>query len=352
MSDGVDPQGFERRLSQYLEWMRATHYSELTVETRDAHLRDFFDWCAERGVTRPAEVTQDLLERYQRHLFHRRTASGAPLSPPYQGAFLIAVKMFFKWLINSNHVLYDPAARIRLPRWRRRLPQHVLTIEESEQVLNQPDVSTPKGLRDRAALETLYSTGIRKGELVTLKLYDLDAEGGTLMVRKGKGRKQRMVPIGERALAWIQKYLVESRPELAARSADPDEGYLFLSPSGGPMSINAVYPWVKEYIRAAGIEKKGAVHLFRHTMATLMLEGGADIRYLQEMLGHESLESTQIYTKVSIKRLKEVHAASHPAKLKGEPGELKGEKDGKERTKKTAKSRVTAPRPLHGGGES
>jgi len=329
VSGAIDPQGFEHRLAQYFEWMRATHYAEATVRTREKLLPVFVGWCAERGITQPAQVTRELLERYQRHLYGLRKESGEPLCPRYQGSHLVAIKMLFRWLLESNHALYDPSAKVRLPRWPRRLPRHVLTKEEAERVINQPDVSTSLGLRDRALLETLYSTGVRKQELAALKLYDLDAAAGTLMVRRGKGGKQRVVPIGERALLWVQKYLADARPEFSARSAEADEGWLFLSSGGAGLSIHSIVPIVRKHLEAAGIDKKGSVHLWRHTMATLMLEGGADVRYVQEMLGHASLESTQIYTQVAIKKLKEVHAAAHPASAKasaGRPARLKSPK--------------------------
>jgi len=167
----------------------------------------------------------------------------------------------------------------------------------------------PMGLRDRAILETFYSTGIRRKELSQLAVFDLDAERGTILVREGKWRKDRMVPIGDRALAWIEKYLSEVRPQLVV---DPDPGNLFLGQTGEPLAPGWLTSRASTYIHKAGLAKQGGCHLFRHTMATLMLEGGADIRFIQEMLGHATLQATQIYTKVSIKKLKEIHTVTHP----------------------------------------
>jgi hypothetical protein len=135
---------------------------------------------------------------------------------------------------------------------------------------------------------------------------------GTMMVRMGKGKKDRMIPIGERALAWIDRYITEVRPTLARQ---PDEGVLFLSNLGEAFSPNRLTQLVREYVAGADIGKSGSCHLFRHTMATLMLEGGADIRFIQQMLGHVKLDTTQIYTQVSIRKLKEIHTLTHPAKL-------------------------------------
>jgi integrase/recombinase XerD len=161
-------------------------------------------------------------------------------------------------------------------------------------------------------METFYSTGMRRRELSGLKLYDLDVERGTVMVRMGKGKKDRMIPIGSRALAWIDRYVTEVRPTLALQ---PDDGILFLSNQGDFFSPNRLTQMVREYVAAAEIGKSGACHLFRHTMATLMLEGGADIRFIQQMLGHAELSTTQIYTQVSIRKLKEIHSLTHPARL-------------------------------------
>lgn len=161
-------------------------------------------------------------------------------------------------------------------------------------------------------LETFYSTGIRRMEMANLTVFDVDHERGTLMVRQGKGKKDRMIPIGARALKWIDKYVHDVRPTL--RLAD-DDGTLFLTHLGEAFTPNRLTQMVREYIDSAEIGKRGSCHLFRHTMATLMLENGADVRFIQAMLGHVSLETTQIYTQVSIKMLKEIHTATHPARL-------------------------------------
>jgi len=158
-------------------------------------------------------------------------------------------------------------------------------------------------------LEVLYSTGIRRAELAHLELFDLDAERHTLLVRQGKGKKDRMVPIGERAITWIDRYLADARPKLAGA---PDDGVLFLTVDGTGFTPGRLTQLARRHVNAAKLGKSGACHLFRHTMATLMLEGGADIRYIQAILGHVRLETTEIYTRVSIRQLQAIHAACHP----------------------------------------
>ncbi len=210
----------------------------------------------------------------------------------------------------------NPAAELELPRLPKRLPRAVLSVSEMERVLMQPDITSPLGLRDRAILEVLYSTGIRRMELVGLDVSDLDAERGTLLVREGKGAKDRLVPIGERAIRWTEQYLDKARPLLARRALTDHAGrVLFLSARGTRIRATKLTERLHQYVVNAGIEKPGSVHIFRHTMATLMHDAGADIRDLQEMLGHAQLSTTEIYTHVSIERLKQVHTETHPAHL-------------------------------------
>ena len=305
-----DPEGLYVWMKRYLEALRVKNYSERTVENREMYLSSFIEWCAARSLTRPQEITKPILDRYQRHLFHYRRPSGKPLTFSSQAQALTPVRSYFKWLTRSNVLLWNPASEIELPKQEKRLPKHVLTATEAELVLARPNVTDPIGLRDRAILETLYSTGIRRMEVINLLVYDLDAERGTLMVRQGKGKKDRMVPIGENAVVWIRKYLDEARPQLVM---PPDSGTLFLTQEGDEISRERLTQLVREYVLAADTGKSGSCHLFRHTCATLMLEGGADIRYIQEMLGHVELSTTQIYTQVSIRRLKTVHSLTHPS---------------------------------------
>ncbi|MGH9170164.1 MAG: site-specific tyrosine recombinase XerC [Acidimicrobiales bacterium] len=307
--DPLDPAGWPKLVSEFCDWMGAHGYSPRTIENRRGQLAALASWLEERGVMRPLEVTRPMLERYQRHLFHYRKPNGDPLSFRSQSQRLLPVRAFFKWAARNNVVLYNPASEIDLPKVERRLPMPALSVAEVERVLSMPDVSGPLGLRDRAMLEVLYSTGIRRSELAHLALYDLDQERETLMVRQGKGRRDRFVPVGERALLWAGRYLQEVRPSL---SFPPDDGTLFLTAEGTAISPDRLSQIARGYVDASGVPKSGACHIFRHTCATLMLEGGADIRYIQALLGHAELSTTQIYTQVSIRALQAVHAATHP----------------------------------------
>jgi integrase/recombinase XerD len=214
VGDLSDPHGMASKAAEYLDWLKIRNYSKDTLKARTFYLDCLLQWLEERGVNKPAEVTKPILERYQRYLYHYRKENGEPLSFRSQHSHLVPVRAFFKWLTRYNHILYNPASELILPKLERRLPRHVLTSTEVEQIMNLPDLEEPLGIRDRAILETLYSTGMRRTELVNLHLYDLDVSRGTVMIRQGKGKKDRMIPIGERAIAWTEKYLYEVRAAL------------------------------------------------------------------------------------------------------------------------------------------
>jgi integrase/recombinase XerD len=312
--DTTDSRGLVVLMRVFLEWRRVHGAAPHSLTTCEQGLAPFIVFCQERGITKALDVTKPVIDRYQRSLFLYRKENDEPLSIRYQYTRLSFIRSFFSWLTRHNYILGNPASELDLPRLPQQLPPNVFTIEEAERVLNHPDVTTTLGLRDRAILELLYSTGIRRMEIRRLKIYDLDFTRGVLFVRQGKGRKDRVVPMGERAMAWLTKYASDSRPQIAT---EPDEGWLFLTNRGEPFSVEPMSCVARRHIIGSGVRSAGACHLFRHSMATLMLEGGADVRYVQQMLGHASLETTQIYTHVAITKLKEIHRATHPgAKLR------------------------------------
>jgi len=315
MSDSsinIEHNGMTKYLKRFLEWAEAMNYSVETNKSRSTCIRRFIVWCEQRSLNHPKDITKPVLERYRRHLFNYRKANGKPLSFSTQHSHLAPIKAFFKWLNKENYIVYNPASEFELPKVPRRLPKHILSIEEINNILNHTVIHGAVGIRDRAIIETFYSTGVRRMELVNLMIHDLDMTRGTLTIYEGKWKKDRVVPIGDRACAWIEKYLEEVRLELVR---DEDNGHLFLTEYGEAFVKNRITDLVRKYMDAVGIDKPGACHLFRHSMATHMLENGADIRYIQMILGHVNLSSTEIYTQVSIKKLKEVHTATHPAKL-------------------------------------
>ena len=178
-------------VARYLEWLADRRYSPETIYDRKLYLRDFLSWCSERGVTAPEELSRQTLELYQRHLATRTKADGTTLAAQTQRGYLGGLAAFCRWLARNRLLLYNPAADLVLPRLSSRIPRDVLSVEEAERILNVPDVATDIGVRDRAMLETLYSTGIRRAELAKLGIGDLDPDRGVALIREGKGRKGR-----------------------------------------------------------------------------------------------------------------------------------------------------------------
>jgi integrase/recombinase XerD len=317
----VDPLGhlpLTRSMQEHFEWMLVSGYSEDTVRARRVAIRRFITWCEERALRTPTDITKPILERYQRHLYYHRKVDGRPMTLGSQLGCLAPLKTFFKWLAKENHIPYNPASELDLPKLPKHLPRVILSIQEVEAILREAEPKSAPGLRDRAMLETLYSTALRRMELAGLALYDVDLTRRLVMVREGKGRRDRVVPIGARAAAWVEKYLLEGRPQLLVT----DDEALFLTDYGEPMSPQYVSDRMRCYMHFAGVEKPGACHLFRHACATHMLENGADTRFIQALLGHADLGTTQIYTRVSIDKLREIHDATHPAKLTRTPKTL------------------------------
>ena len=310
LSAAVSTNSLEAVLRLHLEALAVRLYSLETIKTRQYQLRAFIRWCAVQGIEGPTDIVRTVLEQYQSYLFHYRKKNGQPLSFRTQHGMLVPLRSWFRWMSRENHVLHNPTIDLELPRLGHYLPKHVLSAEEAELLMHRPKLSEPIGLRDRAILETLYSTGIRRGECVRLKLHDTDFRNGTLFVRQGKNKKDRIVPLGRRAIKWIERYIRDVRPSLAP---EPDDMTLFLSYYGDPISRDHLSGLVHDYLKATNIGKSGGPHLLRHTMATLMLDNGADLRFLQAMLGHENISTTQIYTHVSIRQLKLVHEKTHPA---------------------------------------
>lgn len=315
------PEALAVWIRRYLESLKVAHASVINLRVRRSQLARFNAWCAEYGITTPKGITHTHVAQFQRFLFYARKPDGSPYAINGQLSVLNNVQAFFRWMVRHRHLQSNPAADLDLPK---KNPLHLrepLNGSEIEKVFALPDIDTAYGLRDRAILEVFYATGIRRQELANLMVRDIDADRGCLLVRQGKGRKDRFLPMGERALAWVEKYQREARPQLLLidgkghtnAASDPKEPRLFLNQYGQAISAYALSWRIRRYFNEAGINKTGACHLFRHSMATAMLDNGADLRHVQEMLGHSMIATTQIYTHVSIARLTAVHAATHPA---------------------------------------
>lgn len=291
--------------------MTARSWSGETIRAYRFRLERFGKYLLENhaSVRSLTDITSETVSDYQLFLCKKEKLRGGTLSASTQRAFLSALKSFFGFVLSEGLVLLDPTHALQMPKIGKRLPQGVLSSKEVRLLLRQPDLSTYIGLRDRAILETFYSTGLRNSELRNLNVADIDLDRGYVTVLKGKGNKDRVVPIGKAAVHFIKEHLTRARPRMLRAEADPT---LFISMQGGRLAPNTVQEIVHRYAKAAGFTKRVFPHGLRHTCATGMLKGKADIRYIQEMLGHGSLSSTEIYTHVEIGDLKRVHARAHP----------------------------------------
>jgi integrase/recombinase XerD len=296
---------FGALLTRYVEELRVRRYSVSSLEKARFELPRLIHHLSENGVSDARAVTEEHLVAYARHLERRTTRWGTPLAAASRASALSTVRRFFAFLASRGHVLRDPAQAIPLPR-SARLPRGILTETQARRLVAAPFAGGRIGKRDRAILETLYGTGIRLGEAVRADVSDLDLREGVLLVRSGKGKKDRVVPVPGRAAAALDTYLTEARSELV-RSADQA---LFISRHGGRLSLAGVRVVVQRHGRAIGVAV--SPHALRHTCATHLLRGGADIRHVQELLGHRCLATTALYTRVAIEDLRQVLARAHP----------------------------------------
>ena len=300
-------------LDAHAGWLRMMAYAETTVRTGHDLLVDFVRWCQTRALEGPQQLTLKVLEQYQRSLFLYRKPNGEPLSTSSQVLRLQTLKRFGRWLAREGYLPFNPASELELPRLAQRLPRTILSVTEIGQMMDQADLTTPLGVRDRAIIEVFYSTGLRRLEMTRLKVYDIDVARRLVTVREGKGRRDRVAPVGERALRWLERYMREAREELRTGTHQS----LWVTDFGEPMEASYLARIVKRMMEGAGIRKTGSCHLLRHAMATHMLDNGADTRFIQAILGHRSLETTQIYTMVSMEKLRQIHAVTHPARMDG-----------------------------------
>jgi integrase/recombinase XerD len=297
----------------YLSSLTTRNYSVGTVASRRDAINQFLAWAAERELHLAVEITRPILESYQHWLWRSKKANGQRLGWSTQRNRLSILKDFFRWITRQNGIVHNPASELELPRMEKRLPPDALSQTEIDRLLAVPNVADPLGVRDRAMLELFYTCGLRRSELCRLELTDLNPERGTLHIRRGKGHKDRFVPVGGRALQWIERYLKEVRPRLCL---DTRIQALFLTGYGGPFNPDVLSRMVSTWLKQAGLKRQGCCHVLRYACASHMLENGADIRFIQQLLGHEKLDTTALYAQVSIKQLREVHARCHPAGAK------------------------------------
>lgn len=290
-------------VEEYLSALKfERNLSENTLSAYRTDLSSFIRYCESKKILDPDSITENIAAGFFKELLD------AGLSATSSSRYFSSIKGFFIYLIENNFINQDPMAVLEAPKSRRTLPSY-LTISEIDLIFEVPDVNDKFGLRDRTLMEVMYSCGLRVSELINLNLSDLYLDSEVIKVF-GKGSKERFVPIGSSAINWLNKYFQEARPLLIK----PREtgNYVFLNSRGTKLSRMGIWKILRRYASEAGVEKEVHPHIFRHSFATHLLEGGADLRAVQEMLGHVSISTTQIYTHVDREFVKQEHKQYHP----------------------------------------
>ena len=308
--------GISRDAERYLDHLTVERgLSDHTLSAYRRDLRRYVAFLSARDVSRADAVEESAVRSFVASL---SASTHGPQERPYHATSvaraLSAVRSFHRFLVREGVTEKDPAAAVPQPRLPRSLP-HPIPVDELRRLLDAPDPATPAGLRDRAILELLYGSGLRISELTGLDVDDLELDAGSLRVL-GKGGKEREVPLGSFAREAAAAYLTRGRPALASAAS---RGALFLNARGGRLSRQSCARLLGRYVRVAGIERRVTLHSLRHSFATHLLEGGADVRVVQELLGHASVATTQIYTLVTSQHLRDVYERSHPRARRASP---------------------------------
>lgn len=289
-------------LMDYLHYLKVERgLSENTINSYGIDLKLFLEYLRENEIPSFKQVNKEVIVNYMQSEKNNNKANSSILRS------VSSLRKFFQYLAQEKIIEKDPMLLIDTPKKKQHLPQ-VLTKEEVEKLLRSPNTGQVLGLRDRAMLELMYATGLRISEIINLKLEDLHLTMGTLQTL-GKGHKERIVPVGDEAIKWVNRYLEEARPKLLKQKRS---NYLFLNFHGNNLTRQGVWKNLKAEVRKAGIQKNIIPHTLRHSFATHILENGADLRIVQELLGHADISTTQIYTHLSNKQLADIYNRAHP----------------------------------------
>lgn len=314
----------EAHREAFLESLRIRSQAAATLQSRSDALSTFFLWLAGEEIDDVREVTREHIRCYQLWLMNHRPCGshrppGSHFTTHTVHMKLISLRRFFEHLVATDAVLLNPCLGMVLPKLGDRLPRGVMSQAEARRVLDAPDTQTKAGIRDKAILELFYSTGIRGEEMASLTTHDVDCKAGFVRVTRGKFAKDRVVPMGAKAADYVAEYLAKVRRPWSECQKDERALWLSARQPHGPIKKAAIAKMVKEYKVLAGVDRPGSTHLWRHTCATHMVQGGANIAYVQRLLGHRSLDTTQIYTRVSIPELQAAVKKRHPRSRKPRP---------------------------------
>ena len=303
----LEQEDMETLLKSWGEWIEAQGFAPGSVKDHRQKLKGFLTFLDGKD---PLEADRKTLSAYQSHLFEMISKkTGKKLSCNSQINRLTVLKNFYRFLQQTGRIVKNPAEIIVLPRHPKLIPPVLLKSREMKKLLETPDLGNPLGFRDRTIMEVFFATGMRLSELTSSAVEDLNFEEGIFHIKHGKGQKQRLVPMGEAAKNWLQEYLENVRPILVK---DSQTQALFLNRFSRCIDKNGWQKKLTQYVSSAGLKKNFTTHCFRHQLATSMLERGADTRHIQEILGHETLKTTQRYLHVVKAELKRIHKQSHP----------------------------------------
>ena len=300
---------FEGWMERYREELVLLNHSARTWPTVRVTLKHLKTYLESQGISAVAAVTETALHGFRHWLFSEPTWKGTARGIASQNRCLSIVKGFFRFLHESGATVGNPAQALTQAKEPQTLPRNVLSVLEARKILTKPDVQTVLGYRDRTILEVFYATGIRRSELIALTVANVDLEGGLLRINSGKGAKDRVVPLTQIAVTFLESYIKGIRPKMLS---EKEKERLFLSERGQAMGKSTVASIVEKYAKLAGIKKRVTPHSWRHTCATHLVKNDANLRHVQEMLGHKNLSTTERYLQLTITDLKEAHRKFHP----------------------------------------
>jgi len=307
----------DRAIEEYIRDLRLKHITNDTLRSVSARLNLFLSFLADKDIFYISEISKSIIISFIQylHMCEVPNKDGRAYSRGYKAHVMGTLKDFFNYLRREQEIMFDPSLVIVIPKMPNRLYQNIINIEELNQLESEINTDDDFGFRDLSIIETLYGTGMRVGEISNMLIEDTSISGRNIMIRNGKGKKDRVVPLNKYAVKLLNQYIKETRRKIIKKTKSKKrlaKGIVYLNIYGKKMSEEGITRIIQRYGKKAGIEKNVTAHTFRHSCATHMLTNGADVRYIQKLLGHKSLSSTQVYTKVMLEELKNTIEKYHP----------------------------------------
>ena len=309
---------FDKIKEEFKNYISLKNYSERTINCYLQEITHFFRFIEKYypRIGELFEINKEIIKDYSNYLMTYKTKENKLLCSKTQKLKLTVLKIFFNFLINEDYIIKNPAGSIILPREEKSIPRNILTPKEIELILNSIDIRTPIGLRNKTLIEVLFSCGIRTTEACDLKIKDINFDEQSLIVEKGKGRKTRLIPLTQYAVEILRSYLENGRKHFIRGKKIQDEGYLFISNKGKKFTRNTINKCIMQPIsKNAKLDKKITVYTFRHSLATALVKSKIDIRFIQVLLGHSSIKTTEKYTHLNITDIKKMHSLYHPREI-------------------------------------